>query len=135
MTAVSSGSARHRAQKETIMTSDRHLALMALMRDLEAPSKTYQRSVRLAAAFASNSTQYDEAVAKGNAALDDIEQAVRRWIAAHPDPATVLSDVERTMLAYALDQAQEHIWSRDGFTDEDQAAVTSLRRFTTEEPQ
>lgn len=38
-----------------------------------------------------------------------------------------LTDSERTMLTYALDQAQEHIWSRDGFTDEDQAAVDSLR--------
>ncbi|NUO43683.1 MAG: hypothetical protein HOV82_16795 [Streptomyces sp.] len=47
------------------------------------------------------------------------------------DRAATLSDAERTMLAYALDQAQEHIWSRDGFTDEDQAAVTSLRRLAT----
>jgi hypothetical protein len=45
------------------------------------------------------------------------------------DRAAVLTDAERTMLAYALDEAQEHIWSRDGFTDQDQAAVTSLRRM------
>ncbi|MEZ7005605.1 hypothetical protein [Streptomyces sp. AD55] len=45
-----------------------------------------------------------------------------------------LSPAERTMLTYALDQAQEHIWSRDGFTDEDQAAVDSLRRLTMEQP-
>jgi hypothetical protein len=45
------------------------------------------------------------------------------------DRTALLSDAERTMLAYALDQAQEHIWSRDGFTDEDQAAVDSLRRL------
>ncbi|MEY9995850.1 hypothetical protein ABIE67_007882 [Streptomyces sp. V4I8] len=45
------------------------------------------------------------------------------------DRAAVLTDAERTMLAYALDQAQERIWSEDGFTDEDQAAVTSLRRL------
>jgi len=49
-------------------------------------------------------------------------------------PAAVLTESERKMLAYALDQAQEHIWSRDGFTDEDQAAVDSLRRLTTDEP-
>jgi hypothetical protein len=46
-----------------------------------------------------------------------------------------LTDAERTMLTYALDQAQEHIWSRDGFTDEDQAAVTSLRRLADEAQQ
>ena len=67
------------------MTSDRHLALMALMREIEEPTKTYQRSVRLAAALASNSTQWDAAVEKGNAALDDIEKAVRAWTAKHPD--------------------------------------------------
>jgi hypothetical protein len=46
----------------------------------------------------------------------------------------VLTEDERTMLAYALDQAQEKIWSGDGFTDEDQAAVTSLRRLAAETP-
>jgi hypothetical protein len=48
------------------------------------------------------------------------------------DRTAVLSDAERTMLAYALDQAQENIWSEDGFTDEDQAAVDSLRRLADE---
>ncbi|MFG3276201.1 hypothetical protein [Streptomyces luteogriseus] len=48
------------------------------------------------------------------------------------DRAAALTDAERTMLTYALDQAQEHIWSRDGFTDEDQAAVDSLRRMANE---
>ncbi|MFJ3507841.1 hypothetical protein [Streptomyces luteogriseus] len=51
------------------------------------------------------------------------------------DRAAVLTPAERTMLTYALDQAQEHIWSRDGFTDEDQAAVTSLRRLVAGCPQ
>lgn len=49
-----------------------------------------------------------------------------------PEPPATLSDAERTMLTYALDQAQERIWSEDGFTDEDQAAVTALRRLTAE---
>ncbi|MDT0409919.1 MULTISPECIES: hypothetical protein [Streptomyces] len=49
------------------------------------------------------------------------------------DRAAVLTDDERAMLTYALDQAQEHR-SREGFTDEDQAAVDSLRRLTTEAP-
>jgi hypothetical protein len=46
-----------------------------------------------------------------------------------------LTDAERTLLRYALDQAQEHIWSRDGFTDEDQAAVDSLKRIAGEDAQ
>jgi hypothetical protein len=71
------------------MTTDRHLALMTLMREIEDPTRTYQRSVRLAAALGSNTPQWDTAVEKGNAALDDIEQAVRRWVAAHPEPVTV----------------------------------------------
>ncbi|WP_282084063.1 hypothetical protein [Streptomyces tendae] len=48
--------------------------------------------------------------------------------------AAALSPTERTMLGYALDQAQERIWSDDGFTDEDQAAVDSLRRLTAAQP-
>lgn len=69
------------------MTTDRHLALMALMNDIEEPAKTYQRCVRLAAALASNSAQWDAAVEKGNAALDEIELAVRAWTAKHPEQA------------------------------------------------
>ncbi|MEU6527844.1 hypothetical protein ABZ869_01465 [Streptomyces sp. NPDC046928] len=49
-----------------------------------------------------------------------------------PTVGRPLTEAERTMLRYALEQAQEHIWSRDGFTDEDQAAVTSLRRLADE---
>ncbi|MBZ6290354.1 hypothetical protein KVH30_02050 [Streptomyces olivaceus] len=48
------------------------------------------------------------------------------------DTGATLTPAERTMLDYALDQAQEHIWARDGFTDEDQAAVDSLRRLLAE---
>jgi hypothetical protein len=48
------------------------------------------------------------------------------------DRAAALSPAERTMLRYALDQVQKHIWSRDGFTDEDQAAIDSLRRVADE---
>lgn len=54
--------------------------------------------------------------------------------AAHTTRSAVLSAAERTMLAYALDEAQEHIWSRDGFTEEDEAAVTSLRRLLVAQP-
>lgn len=67
------------------MTSDRHLALMALMREVEEPTRTYQRSVRLAGALGSNTPQWDIAVNKGNTALDEIETAVRRWTTEHPE--------------------------------------------------
>jgi hypothetical protein len=55
-----------------------------------------------------------------------------RAAASAPEPETTgptaaLSEAEQTMLAYALDQAQERIWSEGGFTEEDQAAVDSLR--------
>lgn len=45
-----------------------------------------------------------------------------------------LTPAEVTMLGYALDLAQEQIWSGDGFTDEDQQALDSLRRLTTTAP-
>ncbi|WP_326592794.1 hypothetical protein [Streptomyces brevispora] len=61
--------------------------------------------------------------------------AVLAVLPAPVDRAAVLTDAERTMLTYALDQAQERIWSDDGFTDEDQAAVTSLRRLADEAQQ
>lgn len=86
------------------MTNDRHLALMTLMRQIAEPSKAYQRSVRLAGALGSDTPQWDSAVEKGKAALDLIEQAVRAWVAAHPEPGP-LSDLERARsIAVALEQ-------------------------------
>jgi hypothetical protein len=67
--------------------------------------------------------------------LADVADVLRRMADETPAAETAaLSPTERTMLTYALDQAQEHIWSRDGFTDEDQAAVDSLRRLAAEQP-
>ena len=63
---------------------------------------------------------------------DDIADAVLAVLPAPVDRAAALTEAERTMLAYALDQAQERIWSEGGFTAEDQAAVTSLRRLVAE---
>ncbi|GHI91304.1 hypothetical protein [Streptomyces olivaceus] len=57
-----------------------------------------------------------------------------RLVWAEAQQPVTLSPAERTMLDYALDQAQERIWSDDGFTDEDQAAVDSLRRLTADQP-
>jgi hypothetical protein len=67
------------------MTSDRHLALMALMNEITTPTKTYDRCVRRAAAALTDSPEYNAAVERGNAALDAIEHAVRRWVAKHPE--------------------------------------------------
>ncbi|WP_432091056.1 hypothetical protein [Streptomyces sp. NRRL F-5630] len=66
--------------------------------------------------------------------LAALRDAVLAVLPAPADRAAVLTDAERAMLTYALDQAQEHIWSREGFTDEDQVAVDSLRRLTDETP-
>jgi hypothetical protein len=40
---------------------------------------------------------------------------------------TELSEAELNMLRFALHEAQEIIWSRDGFTQEDQNALDSLQ--------
>jgi hypothetical protein len=62
----------------------------------------------------------------------DAADAVLAVLPTTTNPAAVLSPAERTMLTYALDQAQERIWSEDGFTDDDQTAVDSLRRLADE---
>lgn len=38
-----------------------------------------------------------------------------------------LTEAERRMLKFALDEAQEIVWSRDGFSEEDQEALDSLK--------
>lgn len=63
---------------------------------------------------------------------DQIAMDTIKALPAPTDRAAMLTETERTMLTYALDQAQDRIWSDDGFTDEDQAAVTSLRRLADE---
>ncbi|MFE0472575.1 hypothetical protein ACFW2V_13270 [Streptomyces sp. NPDC058947] len=49
--------------------------------------------------------------------------------AAEAQTPVTFTSAERRMLTFALDEAQEKIWSQDGFTDEDQEAVDSLRRL------
>lgn len=66
------------------MTSTRVLAVMALIRETEAPLKTFNASVRKATRTATDSDENDAAQARGNAALLEIEAAVRRWVAKHP---------------------------------------------------
>jgi hypothetical protein len=67
------------------MSSDRHLALMTLMNEIEAPSRTFQNCVRRASSTETDSAPNLAAIERGNAALDDIETAVRAWVAAHPE--------------------------------------------------
>lgn len=62
----------------------------------------------------------------------EIADAVLAELPAPADRAAVLSPAERTMLTYALNQAQLRIWSVGGVTDEEQAAVVSLRRLAGE---
>ena len=38
-----------------------------------------------------------------------------------------LSEAELRMLRFALDEAQEIVWSRGGFSDEDQEALDGLK--------
>lgn len=98
------------------MTTDRHLALMALMNEIEAPAKAYQHCVRRAAQTLTDSPANLAAIDRGNAALDDIEQAVRRWVAAHPEPIarptkdTPLSDYDFIELVVFAHKAES-----DGF--------------------
>jgi hypothetical protein len=66
------------------MTSDRVLNIMALMNELEGPTNAYRHSVRRATRTASDSPENEAAKARGTAALLDIEQAVRHWVATHP---------------------------------------------------
>ncbi|MFJ7963178.1 hypothetical protein [Streptomyces sp. NPDC096324] len=77
------------------MTSRRHLNLMALMREIEEPSKVYNRSVRQASAAFTDSPEWDRAVGRGNAALDEVEKAVRAWVAKHPESSTMPDGFEQ----------------------------------------
>ena len=66
----------------------------------------------------------------GNVRYEAIADAVLAVLTEPADRAAVFSQTERDMLRYALDLAQDQIHSRgDEFTDEDQAAVDSLRRL------
>jgi hypothetical protein len=67
------------------MTSNRHLNLMALMNELDGPTKAFNRSVRLAASTATDTPANSRAIDSGKQALDDIDTAVRRWVTAHPE--------------------------------------------------
>jgi hypothetical protein len=67
------------------MTTERHLAVMRLMEAIEAPTKTYNAAVRKAWRTATDSDENKAAITKGNAALLEIEAAVRQWVTDHPE--------------------------------------------------
>ncbi|MFF3928198.1 hypothetical protein [Streptomyces hirsutus] len=80
-------------------------------------------------------------VAKGypgtKGALDELLRRARAEAAMSPpaDRAAELSDRERAMLSFALEMAQEEIYARSlEFTDDDKAALKSLRRLADETP-
>ncbi|MFJ8446861.1 hypothetical protein [[Kitasatospora] papulosa] len=115
-------------------TPARVLALMSLMRDIEKPSGVYNRAVRRAAQTLTDSPENEAAQARGNAALLEIEQAVRAWVAKYPDPEQAKPEPpftasERQFLAFAMDLAFDRMVNRDGFDDEDHAALARFRRL------
>ncbi|MBE4735741.1 ParB N-terminal domain-containing protein [Streptomyces caniscabiei] len=62
----------------------------------------------------------------------DVADMVLSVLPAPADRAAVLSDAERTMLGWALDQAQLRMWKTGKHTAEEQAALVSLRRMAVE---
>lgn len=77
-------------------TTERHIAVMRLMEAIEAPTKTYNACLRKAWRTATDSDENDAAIDKGNAALLEVEAAVRQWVAEHPEaPEAPLCGYER----------------------------------------
>ncbi|MET9055496.1 hypothetical protein ABZW50_30545 [Streptomyces bacillaris] len=58
--------------------------------------------------------------------------AVRPPLSKGPDPVIELSKMEQQLLAFALELASDQMATRDGFDDEDRAALDRLRRLTGE---
>ena len=83
-----------------------------------------------------NAAQIRDAIRVGlqRAGLDEQQPAAPASVQPPATRAATLTPTERTMLSYALDLAQEEIYSRgDEFSADDQAAVDSLRRVADEE--
>lgn len=72
------------------MQSDRILAAMRLMEGIKRPTGTYWQAVGQATRTYTDSDENKAAIARGNAALLEIEAAVRQWVAEHPEHATVI---------------------------------------------
>ena len=93
------------------MTSPQIIAVMALMREIEKPTACYNRAVRRASQTLTDSPENDAAQTRGNAALLEIEKAVRAWVAKHPDPEQarrVLGTTEQADTVAAPAEAEAH---------------------------
>ena len=78
--------------------------------------------------------QRGEPIILSGGEADDLADAVLPVLPEQTDRAAVLTDRERAMLSFALEMAQEEIYARSlEFTDEDRAALETLRRVAAEE--
>lgn len=84
------------------MTTERHLNLMSLMNDIEAPTKIYRSALRKAWNTQTDSSENTAAKAKGNTALEEIETVVRDWVAKHPvcDADRLAAAAHRALTAF-----------------------------------
>jgi hypothetical protein len=67
------------------MVSNQLLAVMQLMEGIKRPTGTYWQAVGQATRTYTDSPENLATIARGNAALLEIETAVRRWVAEHPE--------------------------------------------------
>lgn len=67
------------------MVSDQLLAVMRLMEGIKRPTGTYWQAVGQAVRTYTDSPENKAAIARGNAALLEIEAAVRQWVKDHPE--------------------------------------------------
>lgn len=85
------------------------------------------------------SSDYSEEARAVQELLGAVNELRHRLTADSKQPAApavqaVLSPSERQFLTFALDEAADQMACRDGFTDEDHAALASLRRLTADAP-
>lgn len=66
------------------MARDQIHALMALMAEIDKPVNRYRYAVRRCAEALSESPEYDRAQERGDAALLEIDRAIREYVAERP---------------------------------------------------
>lgn len=72
------------------MVSNQILAVMRLMNAIKSPTGTYWQAVGQASRTYTDSDENKAAIARGNAALLEIEKAARQWVIEHPEAAAGL---------------------------------------------
>ncbi|MFE5895861.1 hypothetical protein ACFQ67_00270 [Streptomyces sp. NPDC056488] len=112
-------------------TRDQLYALNALMRRLEDPLEIYNRCLRKAWRTLTDSPENNAAQAKGNAALLEIEQAIRQWVAEYP-----VVEQPRKLTVAEHDRAWHAIEGASGEPDADPCTVLAavLRALRIEAP-